>query len=66
MSRLPALPRETVSGVRFVRAAIARFAADRGPSLAASLTYTTLLALVPLLNLKLKPLTDDSVEPPAQ
>lgn len=30
---------------RFVRAVLARFAADRGPSLAASLTYTTLLAI---------------------
>jgi membrane protein len=57
MRRLPALPRETVSALRFVRAVIARFAADRGPSLAASLTYTTLLALVPLLTIGLALMT---------
>jgi membrane protein len=43
--------------VRFVRAVLARFAADRGPSLAASLTYTTLLALVPLLAIALSIMT---------
>jgi membrane protein len=43
--------------VRFLRAVLARFAADRGPSLAASLTYTTLLALVPLLAIGLALMT---------
>ena len=37
--------------VRFLRLLIARFVADRGLSNAASLTYTTLLALVPLKSL---------------
>jgi membrane protein len=43
--------------LRFVRAVLARFAADRGPSLAASLTYTTLLSLVPLLAIGLAIMT---------
>lgn len=43
--------------VRFLRAVLARFAADRGPSLAASLTYTTLLSLVPLLAIGLALMT---------
>lgn len=43
--------------VRFLRAVLARFAADRGPSLAASLTYTTLLSLVPLLAIGLAIMT---------
>lgn len=42
---------------RFARAVLARFTADRGPSLAASLTYTTLLALVPLLAIGLAVMT---------
>jgi membrane protein len=42
---------------RFARAVLARFAADRGPSLAASLTYTTLLALVPLIAIGLAVMT---------
>jgi membrane protein len=42
---------------RFARSVLARFAADRGPSLAASLTYTTLLALVPLLAVGLAVMT---------
>jgi membrane protein len=41
----------------FLRAVLARFNADRGPSLAASLTYTTLLAAVPLLAIGLAVMT---------
>jgi membrane protein len=43
--------------LRFLRAVLARFTADRGPSLAASLTYTTLLAAVPLLAIGLAVMT---------
>jgi membrane protein len=43
--------------LRFLRAVLARFDADRGPSLAASLTYTTLLAAVPLLAIGLAVMT---------
>lgn len=41
----------------FVRAVARRFVKDRGPSLAASLTYTTLLALVPLATITLTLIT---------
>jgi membrane protein len=43
--------------LRFLRAVLARFTADRGPSLAASLTYTTLLAAVPFLAIGLAVMT---------
>ncbi len=43
--------------LRFARAVLARFVADRGPGVAASLTYTTLLSLVPLLAIGLALMT---------
>jgi membrane protein len=52
-----ALPRNLDEAVAFARALVQRFREDRCLQLAASLTYTTLLALVPLITVALAVVT---------
>jgi membrane protein len=57
MAYAEALPRNFRELYAFLRAAAARFAADRCLQIAGSLTYTTLLALVPLITVALSIVT---------
>lgn len=45
----PTMPGRRASGVEYLKYTLRRFAADQCPQRAAALTYTTLLALVPLV-----------------
>lgn len=50
---MPSLPEKISPYWGFARFVLARFKADRGPQVAASLTYTTLLSLVPIVTIAL-------------
>lgn len=50
---MPSLPEKISPYWDFARFVLARFQEDRGPQMAASLTYTTLLSLVPIITIAL-------------